>query len=92
MRTVQHVQLLMCLSILGASYELTFNESAVGVILLVSNSLQYNSTGSVQVVNDALQEVNGRTDLLADITLEMTSIVESIVSFMMNEIYVSYRT
>ena len=56
------------------------NEPIVGVILLISNSSQYNTTQSVQEVQQILEEVNERSDLLPDIKIELSTVVESKVS------------
>ncbi len=63
------------------------NESIVGIILLVSNSSQYNTTQSIQQVQTALGEVNDRSDLLPDIKMEIITVVESKVSMQFCSIY-----
>ena len=73
--------LILCLSMTSISLG---GDLVLGIILLVSNSTQYNSTEAMRAVQETLLEVNDRTDLLPNITLEITSIVESTVSSIIN--------
>ncbi len=71
---------LVCLCIVYMTIAMPGDNSVIGILLLVSNSSQYNSTESISVVQDALEEVNQRTDMLPNITLELSTVVESTVS------------
>ena len=53
-----------------------YNGSSVGVLLVVSDSLQYNSSSSLQAIEVAINEVNERTDLL-EADLQVTEVIKS---------------
>ena len=73
------IQLLVLVCLLNATASAT-SSTTIEILLLVSNSSQYNSTESISVVQDALKEVNQRRDILPNITLELSTVVESTVS------------
>ncbi len=79
MNRIMKIELLVLVCLLNATASAT-RSTTIGILLLVSNSSQYNSTGSISVVQDALEEVNQRTDMLPNITLELSTVVESTVS------------
>ena len=46
------------------------------MLLVVSDSLQYNSSSSLQAIEVAINEVNERTDLL-EADLQVTEVIKS---------------
>ena len=74
------IRKLVCLCIVYMTVAMPGDNSVIGILLLVSNSSQYNSTESISVVQDTLEKVNQRTDMLPNITLKLSTVVESTVS------------
>ncbi len=51
------------------------SETTIGVLLILTNSSQYHHVNSLETVENAVNEVNQRNDLLFEYTLEINSIL-----------------